>query len=143
MATDSSILAWKIPGREESGRLHSMGSQRVGHDWATSLSLFQIYILRWPDCITVVFRHLYFTSSYWSDRLLFTINFALEFINHSHRQVYYGYWILCVLFSFLNYLISFTNITEHPLYQDKFKANILNSWGLRTHTHTVYSNRKL
>ena len=37
MATHSSILAWKIPWTEESGRLQSMGSQRVGHDWATSL----------------------------------------------------------------------------------------------------------
>ena len=32
MATHSSILAWKIPWMEEPGRLHSMGSQRVGHD---------------------------------------------------------------------------------------------------------------
>ena len=32
MATHSSILAWKIPRTEECGRLHSMGSQRVGHD---------------------------------------------------------------------------------------------------------------
>ena len=32
MATHSSILAWKIPWREESGGLQSMGSQRVGHD---------------------------------------------------------------------------------------------------------------
>ena len=40
MATHSSTLAWKIPWTEESGRLQSMGSLRVGHDWATSLSLF-------------------------------------------------------------------------------------------------------
>jgi len=32
MATDSSILAWKIPGTEEPGGLQSMGLQRVGHD---------------------------------------------------------------------------------------------------------------
>ena len=37
MATHSSILAWRIPWREEPGRLQSTGSQRVGHDWATSL----------------------------------------------------------------------------------------------------------
>ena len=37
MATHSSTLAWKIPWTEEPGRLRSMGSQRVGHDWATSL----------------------------------------------------------------------------------------------------------
>ena len=40
MATHSSILAWKIPWMEEPGRLRSMGSQRVGHDWATSLFTF-------------------------------------------------------------------------------------------------------
>ena len=38
MATHSSILAWKIPWTEEPGRLQYMGSQRVGHDWETSLS---------------------------------------------------------------------------------------------------------
>ena len=35
-ATHSSILAWRIPWMEESGGLQSTGSQRVGHDWATS-----------------------------------------------------------------------------------------------------------
>ena len=40
MATHSSTLTWRIPWREEPGRLQSMGSQRVGHDWATSLSFF-------------------------------------------------------------------------------------------------------
>ena len=34
MATHSSILACKILCREEPGRLQSLGSQRVGHDWA-------------------------------------------------------------------------------------------------------------
>ena len=40
MAPNSSTLSWKIPWMEEPGRLQSMGSLRVGHDWATSLSLF-------------------------------------------------------------------------------------------------------
>ena len=40
MATHSSTLAWKIPWTEEPGGLQSMGLLRVGHDWATSLSLF-------------------------------------------------------------------------------------------------------
>ena len=35
MAPHSSTLAWKIPWTEEPGRLQSMGSLRVGHDWAT------------------------------------------------------------------------------------------------------------
>ena len=40
MATHSNTLAWKIPWTEEPGGLQSMGSWRVGHNWATSLSLF-------------------------------------------------------------------------------------------------------
>ena len=37
MATHSSTLSWRITWMEEPGRLQSMGSQRVIHDWATSL----------------------------------------------------------------------------------------------------------
>ena len=44
MATHSSILAWKIPWTEELGGLQSMGSQRVGHNWATSLSFFLAHL---------------------------------------------------------------------------------------------------
>ena len=44
-APHSSTLAWKIPWVEEPGGLQSMGSHRVGHDWATSLSLFTF--MRW------------------------------------------------------------------------------------------------
>ena len=39
MATHSSTLAWKTPWMEETGRLQSMGLQRVGHNWATLLSV--------------------------------------------------------------------------------------------------------
>ena len=42
MATHSSILAWRIPWREEPGGLQSMGLQRVGHNRATSTTT-----LRW------------------------------------------------------------------------------------------------
>ena len=35
MATQSSVLAWEIPGTEEPGGLQSMGSQRVRHDLVT------------------------------------------------------------------------------------------------------------
>ena len=42
MATHSSILAWRIPWTEDPGRLQSMGSQRVRHDWATSLHFFTL-----------------------------------------------------------------------------------------------------
>ena len=40
MATHSSILAWIIPWTEEPGGVHSMGSQRVRHDWVTDTFTF-------------------------------------------------------------------------------------------------------
>jgi len=43
MAPHSSTLAWQILWMEEPGRLQSMGSQRVGHDCVTSLSLFTFH----------------------------------------------------------------------------------------------------
>ena len=48
MAIHSSTNAWKIPWTEEPGRLQSMGSRRVRHNWATSLLLFIfMHWLRW------------------------------------------------------------------------------------------------
>ena len=43
MAPHSSIVAWRIPWTEEPGGLQSTGSQRVGHDWVTSLSVGSIW----------------------------------------------------------------------------------------------------
>ena len=63
MAIHSSTKAWKIPWTEESGRLQSTGSQKVRHDWATSLSLFTLPL---SSCMTLevfnllcLFSHLY------------------------------------------------------------------------------------
>ena len=55
MATHSSTLAWKIPWTEKPGRLHSMGSLRVWHGWATSLSLFTFMHWRRKWQLTPVF----------------------------------------------------------------------------------------
>ena len=41
MATQSNILAWKIPWTEEPGRLQSIASQRGGHDLATEQAIFR------------------------------------------------------------------------------------------------------
>ena len=43
MATHSITLTWKIPWMEEPGELQSMGSQRVGQDWETSLFIIYFY----------------------------------------------------------------------------------------------------
>ena len=47
-------LAWKIPWTEKSGRLQSMGLQRVGHNWVTSLTFSLPY--RTPGKTTLVTR---------------------------------------------------------------------------------------
>ena len=41
MATHSSILAWRIQWTEDPGRLQSIGSQRVGHDWSDFSAAWQ------------------------------------------------------------------------------------------------------
>ena len=45
MAIHFSTIAWRIPRTEEPGRLQSMGSQRVRHDWATSLTHSLTHVL--------------------------------------------------------------------------------------------------
>ena len=42
MASHSSILAWEIPWTEEPGKLQSMESQRVGHNWVTNTTTFNV-----------------------------------------------------------------------------------------------------
>ena len=46
VATHPSTLAWRIPWMEKHGGLQSMGSQRVRHDWLTSLHSFDLYTFR-------------------------------------------------------------------------------------------------
>ena len=63
MATHASILARRIPWMEEPGGLQSTGSQRVGHDWVTSLSqlltrLTVLYI-KFPELIHLTTESLY------------------------------------------------------------------------------------
>ena len=48
MATHSSTLAWRILWTEEPGRLQSMGSKRVGHDWVTNTYTFLTYFKSMP-----------------------------------------------------------------------------------------------
>ena len=67
MAAHSSFLAWKIPLTEESGRLQFMGSQRVGHNWATKhththtqwlISYIALFYLN-SSCSRIYKMHLY------------------------------------------------------------------------------------
>ena len=45
MATHTSNLDWRIPQTEEPGELQSMGSQRVGHNWATNKHTHKYYYI--------------------------------------------------------------------------------------------------
>ena len=66
MATHSSVLAWRIPWTEKPGRLQSMGSHRVGHDWsdlaAACIRCFSklIYTYKAFQYLTICSRQLLF-----------------------------------------------------------------------------------
>ena len=59
MATHSSVLAWRIPGIGEPGRLPSMGSHRVRHDWSDlTAALYLKQIINLFGCLFVfLFGH--------------------------------------------------------------------------------------
>ena len=54
MATHSSVLAWRIPGMAEPGRLPSMGSHRVGHDWSDLAAAAAESVLLQKDLILFI-----------------------------------------------------------------------------------------
>ena len=58
MATHSSILVWKIPWTEESGRLQSMGLLRVGHNWVNNTFTFHQPSFKWK----------YFSTKWWGGK---------------------------------------------------------------------------
>ena len=100
MATHSSILAWEIPWTEESGGLQSMGLQRVGHDWATSLSFYSVIKLCPALCDTMdcsapgflVLHHLLeFALSWWCYRLYL---FFKIFLYLGAQGLSFGTWDL-------------------------------------------------
>ena len=100
MATHASILAWGIPGTEEPGGLQSTRSQRVWHDWETSLHFYDKYpkaiVGSYSNClsffffkrIAILFSRVavpfYIPSSY-----VYNPVFA-----HSHQFVVHPYFLL-------------------------------------------------
>ena len=55
MAIHSSTIAWKIPWTEEPGRLQSMGSQRVEHDWVTSFTFTYEWETFWWSSLLCIY----------------------------------------------------------------------------------------
>ena len=88
MASQSSILAWKIPWTKEAGRLHPWG-HRVGHDWATkqthtytqnSKSKSSTFIQKWSINITF---HFFYSLCFVSQWIITTVCLGLMVSSNS------------------------------------------------------------
>ena len=98
MATQSSILAWEIPGTEEPGGLQSMGSQRVGQTEATEQACMQACIFS-----PLLISNLLISSKtrYWRRKgkkgSIFNVNndfLWIRLVNIDHRASYNPKWLL-------------------------------------------------
>ena len=65
MATYSSILAWRVPWREEPGGLWSTGSQKVGHDCLALMHFIYIYIYIVCVCVCI---YIYIVCVKWNSQ---------------------------------------------------------------------------
>ena len=80
MTTHSSILAWRIPWTEEPGRLQSMGSQRVGHNWSNWAWAWDQFIRNCPTIFFVWLVGFLFFLIY------FTLQYCIGFAIHQHES---------------------------------------------------------
>ena len=111
LSTPIHTLAWKISWTEEPGRLQSMGSQRVRHDWATSLPFFLWLFIQSPSFIQIF---LFLGDSFLVDYMfLSTYQFLLYFpicwwiavhSNHLWSLVFLWCQLLCLFFNLSFYL---------------------------------------
>ena len=135
LATHSSVLAWRIPWTEEPGRLQSIGSQRVGHDWSdltctyTNISA----IFYWMVClfiiqiigvicipwITVLFVYLWIFShslwlTYWFSKWYRLKRRSFRFWEDLlyHTFLFYGY----VFYNLLKKRLLIPDSEDHLLY---------------------------
>ena len=87
MATHSSVLAWRIPGTVDPGRLLSMRLHRVGPDWsdlvAAAAAIFSLFVIKSLD-LHVIFECVYFNKYWWLFLLhLIIVVSATALISHS------------------------------------------------------------
>ena len=84
MVNHSSILAWRIPWTEKPGELQSMGSQRVGHNWVTSLSL-SLWVCRHKGTGKNNYGKVLPQGCKWASRLPFFFSFfhVISVLKHS------------------------------------------------------------
>ena len=97
MATHSSVLAWRIPGTGQAGRLPSLGLHRVGHDWSDLVAAFFLSgkkilyaFITWLFCVcvwrklNVYFFFFYLTGGY----LLYNMVVVFPYIDMNQPWVY-------------------------------------------------------
>ena len=94
-ATDSSILAWRIPWTEEPGGLQSTVSQRVGHNWVAKHSTTYHKVSQHVNNIQINFYILFHTNS-------------------SKSEVYFTY-ITCFYFSSMSHSVMSDSLWPHEL----------------------------
>ena len=90
MTTPSNTLAWKIPWMKEPGRLQSMGSQRVRHAWATSLSFLLVLVnifIEWVEAFST-----------WSEKAM---EVSKSKWKPHYKPNYWRWWIPVELFQIL------------------------------------------
>ena len=123
MAAHSGILAWRISWTEEPGGLHSIGLQRVGHDWSELLlnanaSYFFVLILYLATLQNVLMR----PSSFLVMCLGFYMNSILSSASNSSFNTSFPIWIPFIFF--FSYLIIVTR-TKTILYIKVTRMDIL------------------
>ena len=125
MATQSSVVAWRIPGTEEPGGLPSMGSHRVGHDWsdlaaAAAAAAFYCLLLRdwrWgtqqskPVCY-FIFNFSTFAPDFFPliTSIISDFEINLEIIHSCIIQVFGKLHVLLVFPSNRSHLFSFCQV---------------------------------
>ena len=88
MATHSSVLAWRIPWTEKPGRLRSMGSHRVGHNWSDLAAppISKYFFLPYPRGWKIKEREL--VTQHWG-RLSGVVSYYLKI---SEFWIYFLFW---------------------------------------------------
>ena len=120
MAPHSSTLAWKIAWAEEPGRLQSMGSLRVRHNRATSLSLFTFMYWRRKQLSTAVFssgkshgQRSLAGYSLWGPKELDMTEWLIHIHTHSHTCSHvhtYSVSDSCRIFSVVPYVVQYISV---------------------------------
>ena len=143
MATHSSTLAWKIPWTKEPGRLQSMGSQRVRHDWSTSLHFTH-------KLLAIIF-FLALVPTFLSMEIHSTWDIAIKMLSHAcftpvnsicSQYMYYIWWIYTVHIGERNDNPLQYSCLENPMDRRAWQATVhgipKSQTQLNTHAHTLF-----